>query len=171
MNVIAKLVNVDHKNFTASFAFDKYLYIKLLESLPLGEELDLIIKTISESRTSRQNRYFWALVTDIANNMGYSGEEGKMKLYCQLLKTSGAKTEIKAIPEEYLELIRSSKELRTIDILSNEVLEDGKKIYYCELYYGSSKFNTKEMNKLIDTTLEWASECGIMTEYWERLLK
>ena len=41
------------------------------------------------------------------------------------------------------------------------------------IFYGSSKFDTKEMSDLIDTTPRYASEVGVenVNDYWRELLK
>jgi hypothetical protein len=38
-------------------------------------EFDVIVKAKSKNRSTQQNRYYWMLVTIIANELGYSREE------------------------------------------------------------------------------------------------
>lgn len=40
-----------------------------------------------------------------------------------------------------------------------------------KVFIGSSKMNVKEMNLLIDTVLDIATEVGIETDYWREVLK
>ncbi len=126
------------------------------------------IEPKKKKRSLDQNRYFWALLGEIAKK-----ENGDLRdvddLYTNLLEMSGSKYETLVIKHEALERFKGL--VRHVKIIKQQ-------IYQHELYdtiwafYGSSKFDTKEMAQLIDTTFRYASEVGVenVDNYWKGLL-
>lgn len=139
--------------------------------VPFGMEDGEYMITIEPKKKKRsldQNRYFWALVGEIAKK-----ENGDLKdvddLYTNLLMMSGAKYETVIIRHEALDRFKSLvKHVKVMDqrIVNHELYDT---VY---AFYGSSTFNTSEMADLIDTTLKYASEVGVegVNDYWKGLL-
>ena len=131
-----------------------------------GEYL-VSIEPKSKKRSLDQNRYFWALLGEIAKR-----EDGNLRnvdeLYLHLLEMSGAKYETLIIKHEALErfksLVRHVKVVKQ-QIVNHEVYDT---VY---AFYGSSKLNTKEMSQLIDTAIDYAYEVGVeYPDYWKGAL-
>jgi len=131
------------------------------------------ILDLSEKKPKRslaQNDMFNALLNKIC-----LVQDGNLKdrdvYYGQLLKMAGIeeKTNSGTFTAEELE-----KELRLNDYRAFEVT--AKKVinhvmyYRAKFYKGISKFDTAEMSRLIDVTLDYAAELGIETDYWRSLL-
>lgn len=136
-----------------------------MESLKI-EPYTLEIKKPRNKRTLNQNALLWALVNEIC-----IVEDGDLtnqeQVYLTLLEMSGAKSTIITIKKEAFEDMK--KLVRHIKIL-NEVDKNGVGYYVAQVFFGSSEYDTKEMAALIDTTIKYASELGIETDYYKELL-
>lgn len=152
----------------------KFIDKQALVSSPIQFNLEdgEYIVDITKKKNKRsldQNRYFWALVGEIAQK-----ENGDLRdvhnLYLNLLQMSGAKYETLMIKHEALERFKGL--YRDIKVVNSTIINHEK---YDLLYafYGSSKFDSKEMTKLIDVTLNYASEIGVenVNNYWKGLLE
>lgn len=129
------------------------------------KEYAIDIREVKPKRSLEQNRLFWKLVNQIA--MKQDGNLNDVnQLYVQLLKMSGAKYETISATLEGIEALKQVKGIRGIEILKTQ----GN---HCiaNVYVGSSQFNTTEMSQLIETTLNYAYEVGLDSEYWRDLLE
>ena len=120
-----------------------------------------------KKRTLDQNKYFWALLGEISKK-----ENGNLQnvdnLYTFLLQMSGAKYETLIIKHEALERFKSM--VRHVKVVKQQTINH---VVYDTIYafYGSSTFDTSEMNRLIDTTINYAYEVGVENpEYWKGAL-
>lgn len=78
-----------------------------------------------------------------------------MELYAKMLEKSGAKHEyLMGLPETIPELLKVFRAVRIVEYRDY----NGKQLALMKCFYGSSKMNTKEMNNLIDTILDYASK-------------
>ena len=133
-------------------------------------EYMVTIEPKKRKRSLEQNAYFWSLVMEICKKEdGYLKE--KEATYGNLLKMAGVKhvgfiIRHEAL-EDWLKMVKPSNYL----IISGQVV---KGVPYDTVYVfnGSSTFDSKEMSKLIDTTLRYASEIGVpdVESYWKGLL-
>lgn len=157
-----------------TIALIKFIDNQALVSAPAAFNLDdgEYMVSIEQKRNKRsldQNRYFWALLGEITKK-----ENGDLKeinnLYVHLLKMAGAKYEVCMIKHEALERFKSL--YRDVMVVKQTTINNE---LYDLLYafYGSSKFDSKEMTTLIDVTLNYAYEVGIesVKNYWEGILK
>ena len=139
--------------------------------IPFGLEDGEYMITIEPKKKKRsldQNKYFWALVGEIAKK-----ENGDLKdvdtLYTHLLEMSGAKYETLIIKHEALERFKGL--VRHVRVMKQQIVNHE---LYDTIYafYGSSTFNTSEMTQLIDTTLNYAYEAGVedVMNYWKGVL-
>lgn len=130
-------------------------------------EVIVEIKKKQKSRSLLQNSYLWALIGEIAKfeNGDLQDEDD---IYKNLIKMAGVRTDTLIIKTDAVEQFTSN--FRAYEKLNEEVIK-GESWSTIRVFYGSSQFDTKEMTDLIDTTLKYAAELGIETEYWEDLLK
>jgi len=140
-----------------------------LESITkLQENTDVIveIKKKTKSRSLTQNAYLWALIGEIAKfeNGDLQDEDD---IYKNLIKMAGARTDTLIIKTDAVESFVSN--FRAYEVLGEQVVK-GEAYSTIRVYYGSSQLDTKEMGNLIDTTLKYADEVGISTDYWKGLL-
>lgn len=141
----------------------------LMDSIDDGK-YTIEFRKYRKGRSLDQNAYFWKLVAEIAKK-----EDGDLKnkddLYSHLLMMSGAKYEVVYLEEEALESLKRFEVIRHCKIVKRQVIGN-KAMVMAFLFYGSSKFDTKEMSDLIDTTLRYAAEVGVdnVDSYWKELL-
>ena len=142
----------------------------LLENLEDGK-YTVELKKYRKGRSLDQNAYFWKLVGEIAKK-----EDGDLRnkdtLYLHLLKMAGAKYEVLYLQEEALNSLLEFDVIKNCSIVNRKVINNVSMVT-AYVFYGSSRFDTKEMSDLIDTTLRYASEVGVenVDEYWRELLK
>ncbi len=128
------------------------------------------LKKYRKGRSLNQNAYFWKLVSEIAIK-----ENGDLRdvdnLYSNLLKMSGAKYEVMYLKEDALESLKKNEVIKHCLVVKRQVINN-QAMVTALIFYGSSKFDTKEMSNLIDTTLKYASEIGVehVDDYWKGLL-
>ena len=151
----------------------KFMSGTALVSAPVPFQLEdgeymVEIEPIRKKRSLDQNRYFWALLGEIAKK-----ENGDLRniddLYTTLLEMSGAKYESLIIKDEALERFKGL--VRHVKVIKQQMM--GHELYdVIWAFYGSSKFNTSEMAQLIDTTLRYAAEVGVenVDNYWKGVL-
>ena len=91
--------------------------------------------------------------------------------YGQLLKMAGIEeqTNTGIYTADELEQEMKLNDYRTFDVISKSVINHVM-YYKTRFYKGSSKFNSAQMSRLIDVTLDYAAELGIETDYWRSLL-
>lgn len=127
---------------------------------------DIDFKEISKKRSLQQNAYLWALIGEIAKKENGDIKE-KDEIYCNLLKMAGAKYDVVMVrADAYGRFKANWRDVKKI----KEVVNNHTVWYVVEAYYGSSQFNTNEMSQLIETTLKYAAEIGIQTDYWKEVL-
>jgi len=146
-----------------TFKVNKYSYnwilaCRELETKPYTVE----ISKPQSKRSLKQNALLWKIVHDIAES-----EDGHLAndedTYCALLELANAKYEDLVALEKAEETFRKTEGIRAVKILRC-AKEEGFLIY--RLYLGSSTFNTKEMTKLIEVALDYASQIGLDTAYY-----
>lgn len=161
MKIKAKLKYVEDKGYETQLTFAT----TMLREVP--KKGDYEITEIGTSRSLNQNAMLWGLINQICR-VEDGDEKGRDEKYLQLLEMSGAKTTLVSMPVEAVEQFKAL--VRHIRVL--DTYEEGEKqMATVEVFYGSSTFNTKEMTNLIDTTIWYASQLGIDTEYFKNQME
>lgn len=134
--------------------------------LETNKEYSIEIKEIRDKRTLEQNKMMWALIREIANHEDVSQNE--IDVYTTALEEANAKYDYLLGTKEVEENLR--KNFRAVKVV-RPTIEHGKEYIVYKCFSGSSKLNTKEMQKLIDILISWASELGIETseEYYSKI--
>lgn len=128
-----------------------------------GIDADIEIKKHREKRSLSSNAYFHVLVDKIRQALNISMAECKNNLISeygqvQMLPDGEQMIYKTNAPEEYM------KQLETIHTKCVKVTEEnGKNVYFYRVYRGSSTYNSEEMAKLIQGTVDEAKELGIET--------
>lgn len=127
-----------------------------------GKTLDIKLTTHREKRSLDANAYFHVLVDKIRGVTGYSFSRVKNELitsYGQIEYLMGQQVVIKTnIPPDKM------VEQETLHCKPVKVeIQDGKEITFYRVYRGSHTYNTEEMSKLIDGTVQEAKDLGIET--------
>ena len=127
-----------------------------------GKTLDIKLTTHREKRSLDSNAYFHLLCDKIRSVTGYSFSRVKNELitsYGQIEYLMGQQVVIKTnIPPEQM------IEQETLHCKPVKVeIQDGKEITFYRVYRGSHTYNTEEMSRLIDGTVQEAKDLGIET--------
>lgn len=124
--------------------------------------LDIKLTTHREKRSLDANAYFHVLVDKIRGVTGYSFSRVKNELitsYGQIEYMMGQQVVIKTnIPPDKM------CEQETLHCKPVKVeIQDGKEVTFYRVYRGSHTYNTEEMSRLIDGTVQEAKDLGIET--------
>ena len=121
------------------------------------EQYELDIRSVRKHRSLDANRYFWALVREIAVLLHTSEDE----VYLGMLERYGVCEILPIQPEsEKLESLKKKWRL-VVDMGDCEVNETKMRKVKC--FYGSSQYDTREMSHLIDGTISECQKMGIPT--------
>lgn len=169
MKIIAKSNSIngnENGDLLVTFQVAERYRKELSKKLKKDEEYSLEIKKIKDKRSINQNRFMWKLLTQIAEVQ--NGDKDAENIYTQALIRSNTSSDYICALEATEEVLR--KNFRAIRFIKKIVVND-KELNMYQVFIGSSKFDVKEMNTLIDCVLDIANENGIETEYWRGVLK
>lgn len=113
-----------------------------------GTEVE--ITEIKDTKSLRQLRLLWKIIGEI----GKALNQDKDEVYLTILQLYGEKSEI------YKLEFNVFKELKKV-IRAYRVLDKDDKSLTVEVIFGVSKYNVKEMNKIIDNAINFAFENGV----------
>lgn len=120
----------------------------------IGKKLRIIAKIFRKKRSLDSNAYAWHLMQEIAETTGVTKED----VYIECLrKYSRAFTHMIVHPEV---IPRFEEDYRVVIDLG-EVLVNGHIGHQIQLYFGSSKFDTKEMSVFLDGIISECRDLGI----------
>jgi len=125
------------------------------------KEVTAVLKEFKSQRSIDQNDMLWGIITNISNHVNHSHrEEDLLNIYSTLLQRANIKREyIRTLPQAKHILDNSFRAV--LEVPNSRRIENGKETAGYWVYYGSSKFNTKEMTELIEIALDLASELGV----------
>lgn len=158
-------------SFIAEDRYSANIFARELEHL---DKIEVSAKRHKESRSLQQNKLLWALITRISDEINNEHtEESTMKIYGDLLVSAQVKRELIAILPVAVEQLKSMFRavIPTGQTITSVNEKTGKTatLHTYWVYYGSSKFNTKEMGELLDITIAYASNLGIVDSEIESL--
>lgn len=146
-------------NYEISFEADKGQAQKIIRNGIQDTVLDLSVKKHREKRSLEANRYMWLLCGKLAEKLNTTDVE----IYRHHIREVGVKFQEKMTVKLYAKmsivwsLLGKGWLSERVDFGDNE--EEG--LY--NFYYGSSRYNTKQMSRLIDSIVEDCKEQGIET--------
>lgn len=131
-----------------------------LLKLEVGKVYSMEIKEPKSKRTLNQNNYMWKLIHEIAKIQ----QEDEMDIYCLALEEADAKYEFLMGKETILDELR--KNFRAVRVV-RPIIKNKEKFLVYKCFIGSSKFDKKEMAKLLEIVIRWAEELDINTSLLE----
>ena len=164
-NVLRRSKNEDGQ-IELTLVSDNPMYENYILGLSREAEYAVTFDTLIRGRSLNQNALLWSLIEEIILNPNAQSED-KWDMYCYLLAKAKAKYTYVSIVEEGLEDFKLAHGVRAVKVVGNETRDNGKKFVNCLVFLGSSQMSTKEMNKLIDATIEYAHKLGIDTRAME----
>ena len=137
------------------------------KELKVGEEITIDFSDKINERTRNQNALLWKVIHAISveiNGLRATSDDD-LKIYCELLEKANVKYEMFQCTKEAYEELR--KAFRTTYVVMTRNVKN-KELLVVKCFIGSSKFNTKEMNQLIDLAIDEAMKLGLDIEQFER---
>lgn len=131
------------------------------------KDIQVDVKEYRPKRTQDQNSYFWVLVREIAIKMKQSMND----IYKGYIQDCGM-MEIVPIKNEAVNDFIRKWEAKGLGWFCKD-MGDSKMKGYTKLaiYFGSSSYNTKEMERLIDAVIIDCQELGIETKTKEEIMQ
>lgn len=163
MKFIAKKIKATlYPNDAIGLAFDCNYTVKD-ELLNLNGDYEITITKPKSKRTLNQNAYLWELIGEISL-IENGNREGDIDIYCNILQSTGAKVEYYQCVEKAVESLKQF--FRVVQVIEHRQV-NGVDTVMCKCFPGTSKMDKDEMSRIIDKTLEYASQVGIDTERWK----
>lgn len=157
MQFTAHDVVINGKDVTFKTQATPY-YLNQITSLK--GKLKVTVKEYKETKTQRQNSYAWAMFTKISlEQNGSKRQEDVERVYHYVLQRANVDCErliARVDAREHLEKVYSVVLMRGKDLLRG-----GITYREFDCYIGISKFDVKQMQELIDTTIDYGVELGI----------
>jgi len=168
-NSVFSYVNKDKKTvvcFETENSYNANLFVNELEKL---DKIEVTAKQHKESRSIRQNKFLWAIIESISQQInGARLESDIIKIYTDILVEANVKAVyLGAIPEA--KKILEGQFRHVYEMPNSMTTEKGVKMVLFKCFIGSSKFDTKEMTELIEVALQYASKCGVQNSEIESM--
>lgn len=141
-----------------SFTTDKSI-LKQFNDVKDDKELTVQVKEYRQKRSLSQNAYMWVLLDEIAKAVNRSKED----IYKELVKDYGV-FEILPLKDDAVKRFNHNWSKNGLGWFT-EIIGKSKLKGYTNLiaYYGSSTYDTQEMNRLLDAVVNECQELGIQT--------
>ena len=167
MDVVAKINYIVERNITITLSNNCDIK-KIKTDIEKDKEYLIKIEDIKSKRTLQQNKYIWEIISQIDKKInGYMSDE--MSIYISLIKQAKIKTVyIETVEEAKKELL---KVFRYVEDIEDRVSSKGIKTVLYRCYYGTSKFDKKEMTDFIECLINYAYEVGIDIYGYEQMLR
>lgn len=135
-------------------------------------DVDIEIKKHRKMRSNEANKYCWVLCEKIAQRLSDEGvKHTKLDVYRDAIKEVGVWKDVELDPDA-AETLSVAWEALGSGWLTEQTdySQDGESVIV-RFYYGSSRYNTKQMSRLIDNLVQDCQELGIETDTPEQIAK
>lgn len=124
-----------------------------------GRDLDLTIKAFRKKRSLNANAYMWELCTLIAEKIDVNKDE----VYKEAVRNSGVYRDVE-LPIDAEQTIATAWGMLGTGWVTERVdYSKTEDRVIVRLYYGTSKYNTKQMSRVIDGLVQDCKGLGIPT--------
>jgi len=157
MQVTANKVSVNGRDIILSTNATPY-YLNQLTALK--GKLKVTIKEYKETKSQKQNNYVWALFTKISlEQNGSKRQEDVERVYHYVLQKANVEHERLIAPKDSRAILESV--FSVVIQRGNDLLRGGITYREFDCYVGISKFDVKQMNEIIEATIDYGVELGI----------
>ena len=166
-------LNLEKGRMVLSFEIEgQHNATALWEKYRNTERLDIEVKKHRESRSLNANSYLWVLCEKIAQKLSAEKEpHTKEDIYRNAIKEIGVYYDDEVEPKQ-VERRKTAWEMIGLGWVTERVdfSQDGNR-EVIRFYYGSSRYNTAQMSRLIDNIVQDAKALGIETKTPEEIAK
>lgn len=135
------------------------LEVDSVPELPMDEDLSITLKKPATKRSLNANNYFHKLCDELRQKLGISMSACKN----MLIASYGQIEYIEDIPMIY-KTNAPPEYVRELEEVHMKLIKvDSEGAYWYRVYRGTHEYNTSEMAKLIDGTIQECKEQGIQT--------
>ncbi len=134
-------------------------------------DVDIEVKKHRPKRSNDANAYCWVLCQKIAEKLSDDGViRTKDEIYRTEIRAIGVFKDFCNLRPEDAETLKTAWEMLGTGWITEQVdySQDGEKVTL-RCYYGSSRYNSKQMSRLIDALVEDCRDLGIPTETPEEI--
>lgn len=134
-------------------------------------DVDIEIKKHRHKRSNDANAYCWVLCEKIADRLADDDVKNtKESVYCAAIREVGIFKDFCNLSPDDAKTLRTAWGMLGTGWITEQVdfSQDGKSVTI-RCYYGSSRYNTKQMSRLIDNLVEDCKALGIPTETPEQI--
>ena len=149
---------------------EKQSAMLMFDKLKTADKLSIEIKKHRENRSNQANKYMWTLCGKIAEERSKDGVKvTKEDVYREEIRTLNVFYDDEIEPEKVKRRC-TAWEMIGVGWVTERVdfTPDGNK-EIIRFYYGSSRYNTKQMSRLIDNIVQDCEALGIETKTPEEL--
>ena len=118
-----------------------------------GHDVTIDIKLYREKRSLKANGYMWALCDKLAEVIGATKEE----VYRKAIREVGLYKDFEGLDDDHANTLKAAWAQLGLGWFAEDV---GGAV---RCYYGSSKYNSKQMARLLDYVIDDCDELGIET--------
>ena len=130
------------------------------------EKVSIKIEKYREQRSQAANRYLWHLCRELADKLSNDGVPyTKDDVYRDAVRARGIYREQGELPLDFAKTSRTAWEMLGTGWITEQVdfEPDGDRVIV-RYYYGTSKYNTKQMSRVIDWLVAECQQQGIETQ-------
>lgn len=146
-------------------------FTRLAESLDGEKEYTITVKERKRKRSLNANNYAWKLITDLAIKLN----KKPVEVYRNYIDDIGDNYErMQVIGKDAVDTLTNFWSAQGLGWITKVDLTNYENLYDVYLYYGSSRFNTQQMSRLISFIVQDCLEFGVKTysqEEVDRLVK
>jgi hypothetical protein len=168
MKIIAKFNDMyytEDNEVIVSFKTNNFQSKARFKEMDKNVAYSIDFKPVPNKRTENQNKYFWALVGELANAI--NGDNDINSIYCNILEKFSNNFTTLLAPLGSQQILVSN--FRAVKLVTTQEV-NGKRLGVFQCYEGSSKFSKKEMMLIIDGALLLAADAGLDLVYWREVL-
>lgn len=126
----------------------------------LKGKLKVTIKEYKETKSQRQNNYVWALFTKISlEQNGSKRQEDVERVYHYVLQKANVEHERLIAPKDSRAILESV--FSVVIQCGDNMIRNGITYGEFDCYVGISKFDIKQMQEIIEATIDYGVELGI----------
>ena len=150
---------------------DKQGSVAMMDELYNCDKLSIKIDKYRPKRSLNANSYLWVLCEKLADKLSEDGiPHSKVDVYQTAIKERGIYREQGNLPIDFAKTSRHAWEMLGVGWVTEQVdfEPDGDNVVV-RYYYGTSTYNSKQMNRVIDWLVNECHQLGIPTKTEEEI--
>ena len=148
------MINIQAEVFEIDNDFITLKTSNILNKIDIGKIYNVSFKKYYSNRSIEQNKMMWTIINRIAKETN----NDEFEIYTDGLEKANCASEFLMILPEALNSVKQN--FRAVKVCESRQYNN-KKMLVIKAFIGSSKYNVKEMNELINYFIQLANELDI----------